>query len=351
VAADRGLTALYRARSDGSTIEPLSDALRGDLREFTVARDGRIAAVFGAPTQPYDIWVREPRRGTWTRRTRHGEDSVRGAYLSPYEPLEVGSFDGTRVQGWLLKPPAFDPTSRYPLLLYIHGGPHAMYGESFFHEFQLLAGQGYLVLITNPRGSTGYGQEFANIIQHRYPGDDHRDLLAAVDAVVARGYVDSARLGIAGGSGGGVLASWTIAQTDRFAAALVERPVVDFAQHALVSDFNGWFAERWVGELPWRAPEAYRGISPLYRIDDVKTPVLVIQSEQDYRTPLDQGIAYYSALRIAGKPARLALFPSSNHDLSRSGPPSQRVERLEIIRDWFAERFSRPPAAPRSAGG
>lgn len=350
VAADRGLTQLYRVSTAGGAPVSVSAQLRGDLREFSLARTGRIVAVFGSPTQPYDIWTLERPSGKWRQRTTHGRDAFAGAALASYEELQVDSFDGTRIQGWLLQPPGFTATRKYPLMLYIHGGPHAMYGESFFHEFQVLANAGFPVLIANPRGSTGYGEAFANSVQFRYPGDDYRDLMAVLDAVIARGFVDTTRLGIGGGSGGGVLTSWTIGQTERFAAALVERPVVDFASHTVEADLNGFFAQRWFHDYPWRSPQEYFARSPLNLVDKVTTPVLVIQSEQDYRTPQGQGIGYYNALRLLGKPAKLALFPTSSHGLSRNGPPSQRIERLAIILDWFTTRLLPPPAAPRSAG-
>ncbi len=350
IAADRGLAQLYRAPAGGGAPVPMSTQLRGDLREFSIARTGRIAAVFGSPTQPYDVWTLDAPGGRGGQRTTHGRDSLAGATFVPYEELWVDSFDGTRIQGWLLKPPGFDAARKYPLMLYIHGGPHAMYGESFFHEFQVLANAGFLVLIANPRGSTGYGGDFANSVQFRYPGDDYRDLMAVLDAVIARGQVDTARLGVGGGSGGGVLTSWTIAQTDRFAAALVERPVVDWASFAAVSDLNLYFVQHWFRDFPWRDPQDYFARSSINQVDKVTTPVLVIQSEQDYRTPQGQGIGYYNALRMLGKPAKLALFPGSSHGLSRNGPPGQRVERLGIILDWFTTRLQPPPAAPHSAG-
>lgn len=351
LAADRGRAWLYRAASSGGEPRVLSGELDGDLREFSRSPGGRIVGVFGSPTQPYEVWSLDREGAKWRQLTHHGRDAFPDAQFSAYEEIEATSFDGKRIQGWLLKPPGFDPAQRYPLILYIHGGPHAMYGVSFFHEFQVLANAGFLVLITNPRGSTGYGEAFANIVQFRYPGDDYHDLMAALDLVAKRPYVDTQRLGIGGGSGGGVLTSWSIAQTDRFSAALVERPVVNFASHAMVADLNGVFAQRWFHDYPWRSPQEYFDRSPVNFVEKVKTPVLVIQSEQDFRTPIDQGLAYYNALRILGKPAKLVLFPTSSHGLSRDGPPSQRVERLEIIVDWFTTRLRPKPAAPRSAGG
>jgi dipeptidyl aminopeptidase/acylaminoacyl peptidase len=342
-AADRGRTHVFRIPTGGGSAQSLTRELRGDVRELSVARNGRIAAIFSAPDQPYEVWSLDRPGGKWRRLTSHGRQSLEGCALVPYEEIEVESFDDRRIQGWILKPPGFDAGRKYPLILYIHGGPHTAYGESFFHEFQMLAGAGYVVLITNPRGSTSYGEEFANIIQHRYPGDDSRDLLAAVDAVIARGYIDEQRLGIAGGSGGGVLSAWTIAQTDRFAAAVVERPVTNWHGFAMGSDRSAFFVRYWFRDFPWRDSTDYLARSPVSQVDRVRTPVLVIQSEQDYRTPMDQGIQYYGALRMLGKPARLALFPTSAHGLSREGPPSQRIERLQLIRGWFDEKLRGAP--------
>lgn len=339
VSSDQGRARLYRANLSGGEPQSLSEALRGDLREFSVARNGTIAAIFGSPTQPYEVWTLDRGRGKWQQRTRHALQELPGFEPAQYEEMYVESFDGRRIQGWLIKPPQFDPARRHPAILYIHGGPHAQYGESFFHEFQMLASAGYVVIISNPRGSTGYGQEFANIIQYKYPGDDYRDLMAVVDHVVARGIVDEQRLGIAGGSGGGLLTSWSIAQTDRFAAALVERPVTNWLSFVPTSDRNAFFAQHWFRDYPWRDAQDYLARSPLTFVDKVETPVLVIQSEQDYRTPVDQGLQYYAALRMLGKEARLALFPGSSHGLSRDGPPRQRVERLQIISAWFDSKL------------
>ncbi|NJO13069.1 MAG: S9 family peptidase [Gammaproteobacteria bacterium] len=252
----------------------------------------------------------------------------------------VDSFDRTRIQGWILKPPGFDAQRRYPMILYIHGGPHAMYGSGFFHEFQVLAQAGYVVLITNPRGSTGYGGQFANVIQYRYPGDDYRDLMVAVDEVLKRGYVDEKRLGVAGGSGGGLLTSWIVGQTDRFAAAVVERAVTNWHSFVGSADLNYFFATHWFRDFPWRDSKDYLERSPLSHVDKVKTPVLVIHSEHDYRTAIDQGLQYYAALKMLRKPAKLAVFPESSHGLSRDGRPSQRVERLKLITGWFEEHLA-----------
>ena len=338
--SDRGQNHLYAVNVDSGDFAPLTRFRQGELREFTVSGNGRVAAVFSsaaAPSEVYAFALAAAGRDQWQRISHQTDKLAPQGGFAAYEEIWVDSFDGQRIQGWIVKPPGFTPDRKYPFILYIHGGPHAMYGSGFFHEFQVLANAGYVVLLTNPRGSTGYGGQFANIIQYRYPGDDYRDLMDAVDAVVKRGYVDETRMGVAGGSGGGLLTSWTVGQTDRFAAAIVERAVTNWHSFVGSADLNYFFATRWFRDFPWRDSADYLARSPLSHVDKVKTPVLVIHSEQDYRTAIDQGLQYYAALKMLKKPARLAVFPESSHGLSRDGRPSQRVERLRIIQAWFDE--------------
>jgi acylaminoacyl-peptidase len=342
LSSDNGLTKLYRVEASGAGgVREVPNVMRGDLREISVANNGAIATIFGSPTQPFEVWTSEGAGKPWRQRTNHALADLPGVKLSAYEEIEAKSFDGQRIQGWLVKPPQFDAARKYPLILYIHGGPHAMYGENFYHEFQVLANAGFVVLLSNPRGSTGYGQEFANSVQYKHPGDDaHRDLMAIVDAAVARGYIDERRVGIAGGSAGGTLTAWAVGRTDRFAAALVERPAINWYSFVPGADAGIYFVPHWFRDFPWRDPQDYLARSPISLVDNVKTPVLVIHSIEDYRTTVDQGLQYYSSLKMLGKPARLALFPLSSHSLSRNGPPSQRVQRLEIILQWFDEKLN-----------
>lgn len=340
-AADRGSSRLYEADLAGAH-RLLSGFAAGDLREFTVSSRGELAALLSTPAVPAELRI--ARAGHWgatdpgTAWAALARDSFDGkGSFQPYEEVNYPSFDGRMIQGWVVKPPDFDPARRWPLVLYIHGGPHSAYGATFFHEFQVLAAAGYVVLITNPRGSTSYGEEFANVIQYRYPGDDYRDLMAGVDLLLARGYIDPTRLVVGGGSGGGLLTAWTISQTGRFAAALVERAVTNWHSFVGTADLNRYFATRWFRDFPWRDTADYLARSPLQQVDRVRTPVFVIHSTDDYRTALDQGLQYYTALRMQGKPARLAVFPQSAHGLSREGRPSQRVRRLELILEWFGE--------------
>lgn len=341
---DRGQTHLYQVKVSSGDFAPLTRFRQGDLREFTVSRDGRVATVFSSSASPAEIYafpLAGAGRADWQQISKHTAALAPASGFASYEEIWFDSFDGQRIQGWILKPPGFAADRRYPFILYIHGGPHAMYGSGFFHEFQTLAQAGYVVLITNPRGSTGYGEKFANIIQYRYPGDDFRDLMVGVDELVKRGYVDERRMGVAGGSGGGLLTSWTVGQTDRFAAAVVERAVTNWHSFVGSSDLNYFFATHWFRDFPWRDSADYLERSPLSHVDKVKTPVLVIHSELDYRTAIDQGLQYYAALKMLKKPAKLAVFPDSSHGLSRDGRPSQRVERLKIISAWFDEHLKK----------
>lgn len=340
VSSDRGVSQLYSVSVSGGDVRVVPNQPRGDLREIAVAGNGKVVAIFGSQTQAYEIWTAEQVGKPWRRRTDHALPGAAGFQMASYQELWFESFDAQRVQGWLIKPPDFDPARKYPLILYIHGGPNAMYGENFYHEFQVLASAGYVVLLTNPRGSTGYGEEFANAVQYKHPGDDaYRDLMAGVDAALKLGFIDERRMGIAGGSAGGTLTAWTLGRTPRFAAALVERPAVNWYSFVPATDVGIYFARHWFRDFPWRDTDDYIARSPLSLIENVTTPVLVVQSIEDYRTTVDQALQYYGALKMTGKKARLALFPLSSHSLSRNGPPSQRVQRLEIILQWFDEQL------------
>jgi dipeptidyl aminopeptidase/acylaminoacyl peptidase len=351
VSADRGAVQLYEATLDGR-YRALTALSAGDLRAFDVAADGRVLVTHSSPTAPSELYAFRAadagQRTAWQALTGFNSALAARFAFVPYEELWLpgaqpsvtvfaGHPAGERqwIQGWLLKPPGFDPARRYPLVLYIHGGPHTMYGTAFFHEMQVLAHAGYLVLIANPRGSTGYGEQFANVIQYRYPGDDFEDLMAAVDFVVARGSVDPARLYVAGGSGGGLLSAWAVGHTDRFAAAVVERAVTNWHSFVGTSDLNYQFVTHWFRDAPWRDAADYLARSPLSYVERVRTPVLVIHNQEDFRAPLDQGLQFYTALRELKKPARLAVFPESSHGMSREGRPNQRIARLGLILDWF----------------
>ncbi|HMK31341.1 MAG TPA: S9 family peptidase [Terriglobales bacterium] len=255
--------------------------------------------------------------------------------LTPPEEIWYQSFDGQKIQAWVQKPPSFDARRKYPLILNIHGGPHAAYGFTFFHEMQWMAAKGYIVLYPNPRGSTSYSEAFANIIQYHYPGDDFRDLMAGVDELIRRGYVDEKRLGVTGGSGGGLLTNWTVTHTDRFAAAVSQRDITDWAGWWYAVDF-AFFRPEWFRKPPFEDPEDYRSRSPITYIANVKTPLMLILGDADLRTPSNSGgDEMFRALKFRKIPTAMVRFPGESHELSRSGKPWHRVERLHHIVGWF----------------
>jgi dipeptidyl aminopeptidase/acylaminoacyl peptidase len=243
------------------------------------------------------------------------------------------SADGRDIQGWVQYPPDFDPSKKYPLILDIHGGPNTDYGPMFSVTHQLYAAAGYIVLFTNPRGSIGYGAEFANFYGNRYPSQDHDDLMSGVDTLVARPYVDANNLFIGGGSGGGVLTLWGIAKApDRFRAAVALRPVTDWTVQALSSDIQSTTAKYWLGALPWENHELYWQQSPLSLVGNVKTPTMLITGEADYRTPIAQTEMYYQALKMRGVDAVKVRLPEANHGMGR---PSQWLTSILMPIDWF----------------
>jgi dipeptidyl aminopeptidase/acylaminoacyl peptidase len=233
------------------------------------------------------------------------------------------------------RPPDFQAGKKYPLILDIHGGPHSAYGYVFDHEFQWMAAKGYVVLYPNPRGSTSYGQEFGNIIQYHYPGDDFKDLMAGVDELIARGWVDPEKLGVTGGSGGGVLTNWTVGHTDRFKAAVSQRSIADWTGFWYTADFSQ-FTPFWFRGAPWQQEADFKERSPITYIERVHTPLMLIEGEADFRTPpADGGEQMFRALKYLKRPVVMVRFPGESHELSRSGKPSHRVERLQHIVAWF----------------
>ena len=257
--------------------------------------------------------------------------------LNLTEPEEISyqSFDGKKMQAWVQKPPGFDAAKKYPLILNIHGGPHAAYGYTFEHEFHWMAAKGYVVLYPNPRGSTTYGQDFGNVIQYHYPGDDYKDLMAGVDEMIKRGYIDDKKLGVTGGSGGGLLTNWVVGQTTRFAAAVSQRDIASWIHWWYTADFT-LFHPNWFKAPPFEAEEDFKARSPITYIKNVKTPMMFILGESDYRTPPGAGgEEMFRALKFRKIPTVMVRFPNESHELNRSGQPWHRVERLQNIVGWF----------------
>ncbi len=339
----QGATRLARLDPATRRVEDLTGAGQ-DVVCGSASDDGsRVALTMGSPSSPGDLWVCDVRAKRLVKLHAPNETLLAESKLGEVEEAWFDSFDGRRVQGWIVKPPDFDPSRKYPLVLEIHGGPHVPYGTAFFHEFRVLAAAGYVVLYTNPRGSTSYGQEFANCIQFRYPGDDYGDLMAAVDAVVARGYVDESRLGVTGGSGGGLLTNWVVTRTNRFRAAATQRCVSDWAAMWYTSDF-ALYTPIWFRRAPFEDPKEFAGRSPGTDVAKIETPLMVIHSEEDWRTPIAQGELMFRALKYRRKPVVMVRFPGENHELSRSGTPSRRVQRLTHLRRWFDHWLRDVPA-------
>ena len=315
----------------------LTEITKGDhatLRFRVTPDSSKIVYVLSTPTRINDLFVVD---GSSAPRQLTDINRELVAQLNLTEPEEVwyDSFDGKRVQAWLQKPPAFDAKKKHPLILNIHGGPHAAYGWVFSHEFQWMAAKGYVVLYPNPRGSTTYGQEFGNIIQHRYPGDDYKDLMIGVDEVIRRGYIDEMKMGVTGGSGGGLLTNWTITQTDRFAAAVPQRDISNWESWWYTADFT-LFQPTWFKGPPFEQQEDFRARSPLTYVQNVKTPTMFVLGETDLRTPEDSGgEQMFRALKYRKIPTVLVKFPNESHELNRSGQPWHRVERLQHIVGWF----------------
>ncbi len=334
VACRQGAARLARVDAASGAVEELTDAAHEVISGSATPDATRFALALGDVTRPADLCVYDVGRAQLVTVWSPNRELLEERGLGPVEEFWCASFDGTKIQGWIVKPRDFDPSRKYPLILQIHGGPHVAYGVGFLHEFRTLADGGYVVLYTNPRGSTTYGQEFGNIIQYKYPGDDYKDLMAAVDHVIGLGYVDESRMGVTGGSGGGLLTNWVIAQTHRFKAAITQRCVSDWASMWYSADF-AMFTPSWFRKSPVEDPGEYQERSPFYLARQIRTPLMVIHSEEDWRTPIAQGEAMFRALKLERKPTVMVRFPGENHELSRSGAPSRRVQNQEHIRRWF----------------
>jgi dipeptidyl aminopeptidase/acylaminoacyl peptidase len=336
--AKQGRTPLVRVDAQTGAVTEITHGDQAVL-DFSVTPDARtVVTLVSTPVAIGDLFtvsIEGNQNGTQTRITDANKTLWSQLNLTEPEEINYKSFDGIPIQGWIQKPPDFDPKKKYPLILDIHGGPHAAYGWVFDHEFQWMAAKGYVVLYINPRGSTSYGQDFGNIIQYHYPGDDYRDLMAGVDEVLKRGYVDPKKLGVTGGSGGGVLTNWAVTQTDRFAAAVSQRDISDWASWWYTADFT-LFQPNWFKAPPFQDPKDYANRSAITFVEKIHTPIMFILGQADYRTPQDSGgEQLFRALKFLKRPTAMVVFPRETHELSRSGEPWHRIERLDNIVGWF----------------
>jgi acylaminoacyl-peptidase len=308
---------------------------------YSVARDGSFALTVSLPNIPGDVAVGRPGVPQKTI-TALNEDLFAGKELGQVEEAWwPSSKDQRKIQGWIIKPPGFDPSKKYPMILEIHGGPFANYGPRFDAEKQAMAGMGFVVLYTNPRGSTSYGEEFGNLIHHAYPGDDFYDLNSGVDYVIGKGYVDDKNLFVTGGSGGGVLTAWMIGNTQRFKAALAFYPVINWESFTLTADMAPMAASNWFPGLPWDQRENYWKRSLLSVVKNVTTPTLIMTGEEDFRTPMSESEQYYKALKLQGKEAVLVRVPGEPHGIMVR--PSHAMSKMTTLKGWFQQHQAQTP--------
>ncbi|HUO53008.1 MAG TPA: S9 family peptidase [Gemmatimonadaceae bacterium] len=345
---DQGDTRIGYITLDGK-ITMVANALGGlDLGRpygggsFTVAGDGRIAFNTVGPDHPADVALAALGKPA-QRLTRLNRNLLDYRTLGSVEEVWFpSSYDKQKVQGWLVKPPGFDPKKKYPLVLEIHGGPFANYGPRFASEIQLYAAAGNLVLYTNPRGSTSYGETFGNLIHHDYPDHDYDDLMSGVDAVIARGIVDTTNLFVTGGSGGGVLTAWIVGHTHRFRAAVVQKPVINWYSFVLTADVDVFFTRYWFPAFPWDSAAQYMRRSPISYVGNVTTPTMLVTGEVDYRTPSSEAEQFYMALKLRQVPSAMVRFPEASHEISAR--PSYLVAKVAYILAWFDKYRAGAPA-------
>ncbi|WP_338241578.1 S9 family peptidase [Aurantiacibacter hainanensis] len=341
---ERGETKVARIELDGDVSTVATGLSGGGLDRpytggsFSVSDDDTIALTGGTPTRPADVQViRAGGEARYLTNLNAGLLSTK-AFGEVREITVASSYDGQEIQGWLTLPPGYVEGTRVPLILEIHGGPFAAYGPHFATDNQLYAAAGYAVLSANPRGSTSYGEAFAQEIDKAYPGNDYDDLMSIVDRAIELGIADPDRLFVTGGSGGGVLTSWIIGNTNRFRAAATQKPVINWTTQALTADGTGYFGLYWLGSRPWEDPQTFWNKSPLSLVGNVETPTLVVVGAQDYRTPVSEAVQYYSALQLVGVPTALVRVPGASHG-GIAARPSQSAAKASAILAWF-ERYA-----------
>ncbi len=323
---------------DAPPLEPVIETA-GVVGAFSLDKAaGRLAYFQAAVTSPGQIWVRDLPAGEARQVTHFNEDWLAEVELGQVEAVWFKGAAGNMLQGWLLKPPDFDPGQTYPAIIEMHGGPLGQYANAFMHEFYYLAANGYVVAYSNPRGGYGYGEDHARAIWNNHGTADYEDVMAWADVVAAQPYVDSERMGVTGGSYGGFLTNWIIGHTDRFKAAVSQRSIMNRLSSYGSSDVNWRRQIAFDDQPPWENLENYWRQSPLKYIGNAKTPTLVIHSEQDLRCPLEQGEQLFVALKVLGVETEMVRFPDEPHGLSRTGRTDRRIVRLGHILRWF-ERY------------
>ncbi|MGG4045910.1 S9 family peptidase [Paenibacillus favisporus] len=337
--SEDGGVKVARFALDGSDYEIIAGGDR-EIYQFALATEGRLILASSDTLHPGDLFAFDMANGEETRLTDCNKELFSELVLSEPEVFRFEASDGWPIQGWIMKPVGFKEGSKVPAILEIHGGPQAMYGCTFMHEFQLLAAAGFAVFYTNPRGGHGYGQVHVNTVRGDYGGRDYQDLMDAVDYVLsAYDYIDDARLGVTGGSYGGFMTNWIVGHTDRFQAAVTQRSICNWVSFYGVSDIGYYFTEDQIWGNPWDDLEKLWKHSPIAYVKQVNTPLLILHGEQDLRCPIEQGEQLFVALKRLGKEAQFIRFPGADHNLSRSGNPHLRTRRLTHIVRWFEEHI------------
>jgi len=325
---DKGNTKIAKTNLKGKNNILVNNIGRG----YSLAKNGSLVFITTKPDLPSDLAIKIPGKDVKII-TSINADILAHKELGKVEEIWYkSSFDGLDIQGWIMKPPGFDKSKKYPLIIKIHGGPFSNYGNRFYLEKQLMVAEGYVVLYVNPRGSTSYGEKFAQLIHHDYPGNDFYDLNSGVDAAIDKGYIDKDRLYVTGGSGGGVLTCWMIGKTNRFRAAVTVYPVVNWYSFVLYSDIP-WTANYWFPGMPWDNVDIYESKNLLSVVKNVKTPTMVLTGEADYRTPMADSEQYYAALKLLGVESVLVRVPDEPHGISVR--PSHHISKINHIMGWI----------------
>jgi dipeptidyl aminopeptidase/acylaminoacyl peptidase len=335
---DKGHTKIAHISTKGK-VKDITEGLGGTslgrpytAGSFSIADNGNYAYTWAETMQPADLGTGND--GDNRRVTNVNEDLFSYKKLGNVEEIWYkSSADGLDINGWIVTPPDFDPNKKYPFILEIHGGPFSSYGPVFSGEIQLMAAAGYVVLYTNPRGSTSYGADFGNEIDKNYPSLDYDDLMSGVDEVISRGYIDESQLFVTGGSGGGVLTSWIVGKTDRFAAAVVAKPVINWYSWSLYADMSAFATRYWFEKKPWEDPETYLKHSPISLVGNVTTPTMLLTGEADLRTPIHESEQYYTALKLQGVETAMVRIPGAYHGIAAR--PSNLIGKVSAILTWF----------------
>ena len=333
-----GVSSLYRVSKKGGSVEKVIGEVDHSVESFSISDDGKIAYTVLKTDDLIDLWLWDGKKSKQVTDLNKGYKKK--VDILGHEQFTFTSNAGHGVEGWLMKPVGFEASKKYPLILHIHGGPRGAYGNSMNHEFQVLASQGWAVMYINPWGSGGYNEAFQAGLPGNYHEQDYDDLMKAVDVVIdANPWVDIDKLGVTGGSYGGVMTNWIITQTDRFAAAITLRSISNWMSFYGVSDIGWTFGKTELGGDWWDMLDTFMVKSPIYHVKNVKTPTMIIHSEEDYRCPMEQAEQLFAALKVLKVETEFIRFPGESHELSRSGKPKHRAERLEHMVRWFKKYF------------